>query len=165
MPPRIPTKSSASSASALVRSSFVSPCTSQCLPSCRAGFSTTPSLERSTNLRRAFLQWTRTIGANYRQPKPEGGPNYLSAPGQSSNTKPFPLNTQFRSERVLDEQARELIWEKVMRQGETLKAVSAELGVDITRVAAVVRLKEVEKDWISKVCLPLTISSYTALLP
>lgn len=163
MPPRIPTKSSASSASALVRSSFVSPCTSQCLPSCRAGFSTTPSLERSTNLRRAFLQWTRTIGASYRQPKPEGGSNYLGS-GTASN-KPFPLNPQFRSERVLDEQARELIWEKVMRRGETLKAVSAELGVDLTRVAAVVRLKEVEKDWISKVCLSRTHNAFLHGLP
>ncbi|KAK6856996.1 hypothetical protein PG995_007183 [Apiospora arundinis] len=144
MPPRIPTNPSASSASALVRNSFPSTCTSQCLPSCRAGFSTTPSLERSTNLRRAFLQWTRTVGANFRQPKPEGGPNYLA------RNQPFPLNPQFKSSRVLDEQARELIWEKVMRKGETLKAVSAELGVDLTRVAAVVRLKEVEKDWISK---------------
>ena len=63
------------------------------------------------------------------------------------------MNPQFQSDRVLDEKARELIWEKVMRQGETLKAVSAELGVDLTRVAAIVRLKEVEKDWISKVRL------------
>lgn len=38
-----------------------------------------------------------------------------------------------------------------MQKGETIKAVSAELGVDIRRVAAVVRLKEVEKDWIAKV--------------
>lgn len=37
-----------------------------------------------------------------------------------------------------------------MRNGETIKTVSAELGVDITRVAAVVRLKEVEKDWVAK---------------
>lgn len=44
-----------------------------------------------------------------------------------------------------------MIWEKVMRDGETVKAVSAELGVDIRRVAAVVRLKEVEKDWVAKV--------------
>ena len=54
-----------------------------------------------------------------------------------------------------------------MRKGESLKAVSAELGVDLTRVAAVVRLKEVEKDWVSKVrlaCLQPT-PSYTALLP
>ncbi|KAK8073897.1 hypothetical protein PG994_004796 [Apiospora phragmitis] len=144
MPPRIPTKPSASSASALVRSSFVSPCTSQCLPSCRAGFSTTPSRERSTILRRDFMMWLKTRGAKYRHPNPEGGPNYLA-----SNT-PFPLNPQFRSDRVLDEQARELIWEKVMKKGETLKAVSAELGVDLARVAAIVRLKEVEKDWISK---------------
>lgn len=42
-----------------------------------------------------------------------------------------------------------------MRKGETIKAVSAELGVDIRRVAAVVRLKEVEKDWEAKVsCVP-----------
>lgn len=38
-----------------------------------------------------------------------------------------------------------------MRNGETIKSVSAELGVDIRRVAAVVRLKEVERDWESKV--------------
>jgi hypothetical protein len=38
-----------------------------------------------------------------------------------------------------------------MRDGETIKAVSAEFGVDIRRVAAIVRLKEVEKDWIAKV--------------
>lgn len=53
----------------------------------------------------------------------------------------------------MDDRARELIWEKVMRNGETIKTVSAELGVDITRVAAVVRLKEVEKDWVAKVSL------------
>lgn len=91
------------------------------------------------------MHWQKTIGVNFKQAKPEGGHNYLS-----NSNQPFPLNPQFRSDRVLDEQARELIWEKVMRQGETLKAVSAELGVDVTRVAAVVRLKEVEKDWVSK---------------
>ncbi|KAJ8119284.1 hypothetical protein O1611_g10642 [Lasiodiplodia mahajangana] len=37
-----------------------------------------------------------------------------------------------------------------MRDGETIKAVSAEFGIDIRRVAAIVRLKEVEKDWIAK---------------
>lgn len=37
-----------------------------------------------------------------------------------------------------------------MRDGEPIKAVSAEFGIDIRRVAAVVRLKEVEKDWIAK---------------
>lgn len=66
-----------------------------------------------------------------------------------NKTRPFPLNRQFKSETVLDDRAREVIWEKVMRDGEPIKAVSAELGVDIRRVAAVVRLKEVEKNWIN----------------
>jgi hypothetical protein len=48
---------------------------------------------------------------------------------------------------VLCEEARELIWNKVMVKWESVKAVSAELGVDQRRVAAVVRMKEVEKDW------------------
>jgi hypothetical protein len=52
---------------------------------------------------------------------------------------------------VLDEQTRELIWEKVTRRGESLKAVSAEMGVDVRRVAAVVRLKEVERQWVKDV--------------
>ncbi len=42
-----------------------------------------------------------------------------------------------------------------MREGETIKGVSAEFGIDIRRVAAIVRLKEVEKDWIAKVKLVL----------
>lgn len=39
-----------------------------------------------------------------------------------------------------------------MVKWEGVKAVSAELGVDQRRVAAVVRMKEVEKDWEAKVC-------------
>jgi hypothetical protein len=83
----------------------------------------------------------------FKRAHPEGQPNYLSG-----SRNPFPLNLEFKSTPVLDDNARELIWKKVMQEGETLKAVSAELGVDITRVAAVVRLKEVEKDWVAKVC-------------
>lgn len=91
----------------------------------------------------------------------------MGTPGLENRNKPFPINPQYRSEPVLDDRAREMIWEKVMQNGETIKAVSAELGVDIRRVAAVVRLKEVEKDWKAKVsCLssqipPLTL--HTAL--
>lgn len=61
------------------------------------------------------------------------------------------MNPQFVSKPILTDGARELIWSKVIEKGETIKAVSAELGVDINRVAAVVRLKEVEKDMIAKV--------------
>lgn len=83
-----------------------------------------------------------------KNPKP-GETNYM---GRSKDA-PFPLNPQFKSFPVLDNRARELIWEKVMQNGEPIKAVSAELGVDITRVAAIVRLKEVEKSWVAKVSI------------
>lgn len=61
---------------------------------------------------------------------------------------------------MLSESARELIWEKVMLKGEPMKSVSAELGVDIRRIGAVVRLKEVEKDWISNVSIYLVFLQY-----
>lgn len=51
-----------------------------------------------------------------------------------------------------------MIWNKVMVKWEGVKAVSAELGVDQRRVAAVVRMKEVEKDWEAKVCRSTLIS-------
>jgi Eukaryotic mitochondrial regulator protein len=79
----------------------------------------------------------------------KGGPRYLG-PLQD---QPFPLNPLFRSQPVLDETTRELIWDKVIMRGEALKAVSAEMGVDVRRVAAVVRLKEVEKQWEREVSL------------
>jgi hypothetical protein len=79
--------------------------------------------------------------------RPQGKVTYL----QDSLESPFPLNPQFKSKPILTDKARELIWKKIIIQGETIKAVSAEFGVDINRVAAVVRLKEVEKDWLAKV--------------
>jgi hypothetical protein len=48
---------------------------------------------------------------------------------------------------------RELIWQKIMQRGESIKAVSAEMGVDVRRVAAVVRLKEVERKWEKQVSI------------
>lgn len=65
--------------------------------------------------------------------------------------QPFPNNPLFRSQPVLDNDTKELIWEKVTQRGEALKSVSAEMGVDVRRVAAVVRLKQVEKQWIKDV--------------
>lgn len=49
---------------------------------------------------------------------------------------------------MLSEPMRNIIYKKVMEEGSALKAVSEELGVDVRRVAAVVRLKEVEKQWV-----------------
>lgn len=76
-------------------------------------------------------------------------PNYLGP----FKDQPFPLNPLFRSQPVLDETTRNLIWEKVTLRGESLKSVSAEMGVDVRRVAAVVRLKEVEKRWVQDVSI------------
>lgn len=80
-----------------------------------------------------------------------GQPNYLSN-NAGGPLRPFPSNPAFISQPVLSEEARELIWNKVMVKWEGIKAVSAELGVDQRRVAAVVRMKEMEKDWEAKVC-------------
>jgi hypothetical protein len=92
-----------------------------------------------------MFEWFGEIGNDYETPK--GRPNYLGPmPDQ-----PFPMNPFFRSQPVLDEDARELIWDRVVNKEEPMKVVSADLGVDIRRVAAVVRLKEVEKRWMQRV--------------
>jgi hypothetical protein len=75
--------------------------------------------------------------------EPAGRPNYIGP----LEDQPFPNNPLFRSQAVLDDSVRELIWQKIMQRGESIKAVSAEMGVDVRRVAAVVRLKEVQRNW------------------
>lgn len=57
-----------------------------------------------------------------------------------------------------------MIWHKVMVNWEGIKAVSAELGVDQRRVAAVVRMKEVEKDWQKNVRIHPILYSVSPLL-
>jgi hypothetical protein len=61
--------------------------------------------------------------------------------------RPYPLNYSFVSQPVLSELAREEIWNRIMKQGKSVRDVSAELHVDMHRVGAVVRLKEIEKEW------------------
>jgi hypothetical protein len=72
---------------------------------------------------------------------------------RSSDLVPFPQNTAFHSQRVISEELREAIWENIMKDGQSVKTVSAKLGVEMSRVGAVVRLKEIEKEWIRKVSL------------
>ncbi|ODA80459.1 hypothetical protein RJ55_03417 [Drechmeria coniospora] len=115
-------------------------------------FTMTPCHEKMSRARQQMFKW---INSREGQEFAEGGrgPRYL---GPFSD-QPFPQNPLFRSLPVLDEQTRELIWEKVTKRGEALKVVSAELGVDVRRVAAVVRLKEVEKEWVkdgNKLAIP-----------
>jgi hypothetical protein len=68
---------------------------------------------------------------------------------------PFPLNRNFYSQPVLSEELREEIWSRIMKDGKSVREVSAELKVEMSRVGAVVRLKEVEKEWKRIVSLPL----------
>ncbi|KAI0838081.1 eukaryotic mitochondrial regulator protein-domain-containing protein [Hypoxylon sp. FL0890] len=153
MPPRISIQSTAPS----VLTRFTLPTrANQCplpqpCPQTKASFSSTASRPRFSKTRRQFRIWINGPGSVYRKHEP-GKTNYLQTRTDHvrNSSRPFPLNPQFQSQPVLDDRAREMIWEKVMCKGETIKAVSAQLGVDIRRVAAVVRLKEVEKDWIAK---------------
>ncbi|KAK5999064.1 hypothetical protein PT974_01452 [Cladobotryum mycophilum] len=107
-------------------------------------FSSTPCRQKMSRARQQMFQWLKgREGSEFASPG--RGPKYLGPIAD----QPFPLNPLFRSQPVLDEPTRELIWEKVIQRGESLKAVSAEMGVDVKRVAAVVRLKQVEKQWVS----------------
>jgi hypothetical protein len=68
-------------------------------------------------------------------------------PETTRDLTPFPLNKSFVSQPVLSDDLREEIWKRVMQDGKSVRVVSAELGVEMSRVGAVVRLKEVEKEW------------------
>ncbi|KAI0506187.1 eukaryotic mitochondrial regulator protein-domain-containing protein [Xylaria bambusicola] len=156
MPPIILTPSAAAGAiaSSIIRTGIGAACRStQSLQApvaaAAASFSTTASRPKFSKGRRMFREWERRQGRYFRRHR-GNEPVYLSSRNDQVSDVPFPLNPEFKSVKVLDERARELVWEKVMREGETIKAVSAELGIDIRRVAAIVRLKEVEKDWIAK---------------
>lgn len=72
---------------------------------------------------------------------------------------PFPLNRQFRSQAVLSEELKDAIFKMVMEDGKSVRDASAALGVEMRRVAAVVRLKAVEKDWETKVRQSLLVPS------
>lgn len=84
--------------------------------------------------------------------------------------RPFPLNPQFISQPVLGEEFREKIWNEVMVEGESVRDTSAKFGVEMNRVGAVIRLKEVEKEWIRivsflpQVAILLILPSPTQLL-
>lgn len=70
---------------------------------------------------------------------------------RQSDLRPYPLNENFRSQPVLSESFRETIYEQVVERGIDVSTVSAAFGVDIRRVAAVARLKTIEKKWVTEV--------------
>jgi hypothetical protein len=66
--------------------------------------------------------------------------------------RPFPMNKFFRSQPVLSEELREAIYQSVVKEGKTVPLASIHYGVSNERVGAVVRLKQMEKQWIAQVC-------------
>ncbi|KAL7271135.1 3'-phosphoadenosine 5'-phosphosulfate sulfotransferase [Rhizina undulata] len=119
-------------------------------------FSTTTPLP-ITKLRRDFFAWLEGPGAVFKSPV-YNDTNYLTSydlrtgerrvrdDGKISNT-PFPLNPRFKSEPVLSEELSEEVYRRVAEQKKSVRTVSAELSISLERVAAVVRLKTIEKKW------------------
>ena len=114
----------------------------------RRAFSTTPCHNELSRLRSQMFEWLNKYESELEKRKP-GDINYLGG-----KDRPFPSNPFFRSQPVLDENARESIWRRVQVNKEPMKVVSADLAVDVRRVAAVVRLKEIEKRWVKDVSQP-----------
>ncbi|KAL2813244.1 eukaryotic mitochondrial regulator protein-domain-containing protein [Aspergillus granulosus] len=117
-------------------------------------FSSTPTAQ--TRLRQEMFQWLGTKGQELKSHIP-GSTNYITdaknrekyadgerVPGPS---RPFPLNFSFKSEAILSEELRNDIYERVVVQKQSVRAVSVKMGVDMRRVAAVCRLVELEKRW------------------
>lgn len=136
-------------------------------------FSASTKNEGRTNLRRKMYAWLNGHGRVFREPM--GSANYLGAydnkgnrvrsvepgkPPSGPDLSPFPKNESFRSQPVTSEELRELVWEKIMKNGLSVKEVSVELNIEMSRVGAIVRLKEVEKAWQRQV----RFSSYISLL-
>ncbi|KAH0362019.1 hypothetical protein KCU65_g8348, partial [Aureobasidium melanogenum] len=69
---------------------------------------------------------------------------------RQSDLRPYPLNNDFRSQSVLSEELREEIYKKIVDEKVDLSTVSALYGVDMRRVAAVVRLKTIERNWVAE---------------
>lgn len=76
-------------------------------------------------------------------------------PETVEDLRPFPLNPFFRSEPVLSEAFRNEIHRRVGDQGQTVREVSVSMNVTMERVAAVYRMKEMEKRRMAEVSLAL----------
>lgn len=73
-------------------------------------------------------------------------------PETAEDLRPFPLNRFFRSQPVLSEELREAIYTFVVKEEKTVALASVTFGVSNERIGAVVRLKQLEKQWVAQVC-------------
>jgi len=69
-------------------------------------------------------------------------------PETPRDLRPFPLNHEFRSQPVLTPEFREKIWMMAVVDQISVRDISWKVGVEMNRVAAVIRLVEIEKEWI-----------------
>lgn len=129
-----------------------------------------PQNDKEEEKRRKVHLWLKGPGAVFKDPKP-GSTNYINAYSNQGvlirskeggkdtdaetleDLRPFPLNPTFVSESVLSEDLRNEIHRQVVEYGKSLREVSVMHGVDLKRVAAVVRLVELEKKWVAEVCI------------
>ncbi|KAE8367770.1 eukaryotic mitochondrial regulator protein-domain-containing protein [Aspergillus caelatus] len=142
---------SSSSTSTSTISKIPTQCSSSSIPStsrrtCRPFSSTVAS---QTRLRNEMFTWLNGEGAALKNYVP-GSTNYLTQIKErdeqpTGRTRPFPLNQNFVSESILSEELRNEIYDRVVNQKKSVRAVSVDLGVDMRRVGAVVRLVELEK--------------------
>ncbi|KAK1758326.1 eukaryotic mitochondrial regulator protein-domain-containing protein [Echria macrotheca] len=129
--------------------------------SSRAPFSSSASVsasdprQQTTPEQEDFYKWCEFEAPKYAYKKQGDppGPVYPRPPGgrggagETNKLRPFPQNPEFISQPVLSEAARDSIWKDVMERGLPIKAVSARRNVDMLRVAAVIRMKAIEKQW------------------
>jgi hypothetical protein len=105
-------------------------------------------LTGSTNYLSAYTPDGRLKRAVEADPKPtENKENKKLIPETPRDLRVFPANPAFVSQSVLDDDFREAIWKKIMTEGKSVREISAEMRVEMSRVGAVVRLKEIEKEW------------------
>ena len=173
MPPRLPQSTTPKPSSTLALLQDL-PLQWQCQQCRKRGFASTNS-RSMTKLRREMFGWLNGPGKAFKDPLP-GSTNYLGGYDRRgrllrqlgkedggkegeleketvSDLRPFPQNQNFHSQSVLSEDLRNEIYKRVKVQNQPVRLVSAQLGVEMRRVAAVVRLVEIERNWIAQVCL------------
>lgn len=148
MPPRLP------SGTAALETAFAQTTLSSATCSSTRAFSSTPSLSGTAQRRWKMHQWLNGRGGAIWNGEAQASSPGPRLAGPLSN-QPFPLNPMFKSEPVLSEQLRNAIYDRIVKRKRTKRqaylSVSREFGIDVRRVAAVVRLMAVEKQMVKEV--------------
>lgn len=181
MPPRIQSRTvsntllpyltaTSSSSSSLSSLPSLSSTSSQCIS---RQFSATAAPRGQTKLRRQMFEWLDGEGAVFKHHLP-GQTNYVTSLKQRDSegpesARPFPNNQSFFSEPILSEELRNEVYNRIIEQKKSARVVSTELGIDMKRIAAVVRLVELEKRQRAQVRSPFCpfrlLSFWTLLQP